>query len=76
MIDELSQFDKGRINAGHCPDCDHRGFVFGPRGGAAQNVECGNLKCRARFNITMMPMSRGIAFAQRIPKESDGGQTW
>jgi hypothetical protein len=32
-----------------CPDCG--GFIFrhGPRGGAAQNIEC--ITCKARFNV-------------------------
>ena len=76
MKSQLTLRSSDRIAAGHCPDCDHRGFVLGPRGGLAMNIECGNLQCRARFNITIAPMTRQVVFAQRIPKEVDGGTTW
>jgi hypothetical protein len=66
------------IADGYCPDCRHRGFVLGPRGGASQNIECGNLACRARFNITpaFMDSSGMFAFCHRIEKESEGGSDW
>lgn len=32
-----------------CPDCGCTIFRPGPRGGAAQNIEC--VKCKARFNV-------------------------
>ena len=41
------------IGRGHCPDCNYRGFVLGPRGGAAQNIECGNVECRHKFNVVI-----------------------
>jgi hypothetical protein len=70
-----------------CPDCG--GFVWrpGPRGGAAQNIEC--VGCGARFNITRWdrnydraaglpdrPGPMPIVWAQRIPSEKDGGGAW
>jgi hypothetical protein len=72
MLDEITL---GRLNAGHCPDCGYRGFVLGPRGGSAINIECGNVICRARFNVTCGLINR-IVWAQRIPKEDDGGSNW
>ena len=38
-----------------CPDCG--GFIFrpGPRGGAAQNIEC--VKCLSRFNVARYPVT-------------------
>lgn len=57
---------------GLCPDCGSPDFTYGPRGGAAQNIECKG--CRARFNITRM--AQGLAFAQRIPTQADGGPDW
>jgi hypothetical protein len=52
---------------GICPDCGHRGFLLGPRGGLAINIECGNGDCAARFNVT--PMGWGqLVFAQRIDR--------
>lgn len=62
------------IESGHCPDCDHRGFVIGPQGGMALNVECGNTDCRHRFNITRW---MGItAFVERLPSVAEGGVIW
>lgn len=43
-----------KIESGCCPDCGYRGFVLGPRGGSAQNIECGNVACRSRFNVAVM----------------------
>jgi hypothetical protein len=65
---------KDRIEAGHCPDCDYRGFVLGPKGGAAQNIECGNVECRSRFNVTFW--SSAVVMADRIEKVSEGGLPW
>ena len=61
-----------------CPDCG--GFIFrpGPRGGAAQNIEC--VQCGSRFKVLRWsPRPDGpvwIAWAQRIPSEEDGGGAW
>jgi hypothetical protein len=63
-----------KINDGHCPDCDYRGFIIGPRGGAAINIECASLDCRSRFNV--VNFGGRIMMAQRIPKQSDGGSDW
>ena len=66
--------DGDRLSQGHCPDCGYRGFVLGPLGGAAQNIECGNIQCRARFNVTVY--AGQVLFAQRIEKQSEGGPSW
>lgn len=58
------------VQRGYCPDCRHRGFLLGPRGGAAINIECGNLECRSRFNVT--PMGWGVmVFVERIPRATE-----
>lgn len=64
------------LELGRCADCGYRGFVLGPRGGAAQNIECGSLTCRARFNVVQNPLGQGLVFAERIPKERNGGARW
>lgn len=74
MLDQISDEDKAKIAMGHCPDCDYRGFVLGPRGGVAINIECGNLKCRARYNVTSYAGT--ILFAERTDKEDEGGPRW
>lgn len=71
--DFLPVSDLARITKGYCPRCNHRGFVFGPRGGPSQNVECGNIICRERFNITFHPMACNVVIGQRIEKQKDGG---
>lgn len=58
------------INRGNCPDCGSRGFVLGPRGGAAINVECASTACRSRFNVTTFGPQ--VVLAQRI----DNGGPW
>lgn len=62
-----------RIDLGHCPDCNYRGFILGPRGGSAINIECGNIECLARFNVSTGPLDHHIVLAQRIHKRADGG---
>jgi hypothetical protein len=62
------------ISHGRCPDCGYRGFILGPKGGAAQNIECGNVECRARWNVTTF--GGACVFAQRIPREDEGGSHW
>jgi transcription elongation factor Elf1 len=62
------------IDQGTCPDCGHRGFILGPRGGSAVNIECGG--CGARFNVTPGITSHHLVFAHRIPSKSDGGADW
>lgn len=76
MSDDLTKDQAERILSGHCPDCEYRGFVLGPRGGAAQNIECGNVECRARFNIVPLPTVPMSLWGQRIEKQRDGGFTW
>lgn len=73
---EIKGIDLDHMSAGFCPDCGWRGFVLGPRGGVAQNIECGNVMCRARFNVTQPFTSHRIVMAHRIPKQSEGGARW
>jgi len=69
--------EKILIGAGFCPDCGYRGFVLGPRGGVAINIECGNVDCRARFNIVSAPFNHTeLLFCDRIPREGEGGTVW
>lgn len=63
-----------RLSAGHCPLCEYRGFVLGPKAGINHNIECGNLNCRARFNVGMY--AGHITFGQRIEARRDGGPMW
>lgn len=62
-----------KIDSGHCPDCGHRGFVLGPRGGSAMNIECGNVACLARFNIGQHPFNHTIVMAHRIARRGPEG---
>lgn len=71
---EVGKSAREKLTAGNCPTCGYRGFVIGPRGGAAQNVECGNVDCRARFNVTHF--GGKIVMAQAIERESEGGSIW
>lgn len=64
----------GPLSDGHCPDCGHRGFVLGPRGGEALNIECGNVECRSRFNVAVI--AGWIAFAHRIASQAESGTVW
>lgn len=68
-----------------CPDCKGTIWRLGPRGGIAQNIECANPQCRARFNITRWHHDQELAakgspppivWAQRIPSEAEGGGEW
>lgn len=74
MRDNLGDSQRAAITRGNCPDCGYRGFVLGPVGGASHNVECGNVQCRARFNVTLY--AGAVAFAQRIDKREQGGSVW
>jgi hypothetical protein len=63
------------ISSGSCPVCHHRGFVLGPMaGGINLNIECANVKCRARFNVALY--AGRVQYAQRIEKRSEGGPEW
>lgn len=48
--ESLTDYERGRVKAGRCPDCGHEGFLAGPRGGMAQNFACANDDCGSRFN--------------------------
>lgn len=76
MTGMLPDDDVAKLDAGYCLDCGHRGFVLGPRGGNSTNIECGNLGCRARYNVAQLSMSHHIVMAHRIPKQSEGGSDW
>jgi hypothetical protein len=71
---ELDDAECEAMTRGHCPACNGRGFILGPQGGAATNLECANLECRARFNV--VNLSGQIIMAQTIPRESEGGIAW
>lgn len=70
----LSEEECNTLTRGHCPRCQARGFVLGPRGGVAINIECANLACRERFNVTSV--SGEIFLAELITRESEGGAQW
>jgi hypothetical protein len=73
-LDNLKPDDLARLSAGTCPRCGDRGFVIGPAGGAALNIECANLSCRARFNVVFRS---GEALMGHVnPREKDGGGRW
>lgn len=74
MSNQLSDIAAETIARGHCPNCGYRGFVLGPKGGVAQNIECGGLECRARFNIVRLP--DGSIWGERIENQSEGGSDW
>jgi hypothetical protein len=56
------------ISRGHCPDCTQRGFVIGPQGGSAINIECANLGCRSRFNASFY--AGNVLLVQRIDRSA------
>ena len=70
----LEQGHFNLLTRGICPQCRQRGFVLGPRGGAAQNIECADIACRARYNVTAYAGS--VVMAETIPRESEGGSRW
>jgi hypothetical protein len=71
-MNNLTDAELDAINRGHCPDCGHRGFVLGPRGGMSINVECGG--CATRFNVASSSFSHRIVMGQRLPTE--GSVKW
>lgn len=71
---EVDTDERTTLNSGRCPDCGGRGFVLGPRGGLNQNIECAQVSCRARFNVTLF--SGAVQAAQRIEKRIEGGPSW
>lgn len=74
MADWLDEQLVDLMSDGFCPDCGHRGWVLGPRGGASINIECGG--CRARFNVVQGSMSHRFIMAHRIPKKRESGVSW
>jgi hypothetical protein len=73
QVEMLTAEQIAAINRGRCPDCNHRGFVLGPRGGASVNIECGNLECLSRFNVAQNPYSHHMLVGHRIEKRGEGG---
>lgn len=71
---ELTDDAKVQLGKGHCPACGYRGFILGPRGGVAINIECGNLDCRARYNV--VPYGGVMLYAETIDREAEGGANW
>lgn len=65
-LGQLNDEQLKRMSDGYCPDCNHRGFVLGPRGGMSINIECGG--CRARFNVASFTHSHRFAWGQRIER--------
>lgn len=74
MDDNLPDADLFAITRGRCPRCKSRGFVIGPQGGAATNIECASLDCRRRYNVVFF--GGRCLMAQVIPSEADGGSEW
>lgn len=60
------------ISFGDCPQCRQRGFVIGPAGGAALNIECAALDCRTRYNVVFFAGSARMG--QVIGNGSTGPQ--
>lgn len=50
-VRDLDEAQRASIARGYCPVCNHPGFRLGPKGGVAQNIECMNAQCHARFNV-------------------------
>lgn len=74
LEDEVPDDERVTLNAGRCPDCGGRGFVLGPRGGMNQNIECAQIRCRARFNVAIF--AGAVQHAERIEKRVEGGPRW
>jgi hypothetical protein len=53
------------MSGGFCPDCAHRGFRLGPRGGATTNIQCGG--CEQPFNVTTLGWS--VVMGHRLPRD-------
>lgn len=65
-LETLDDEQLRRMSDGHCPDCNHRGFVLGPRGGMSINIACGG--CGARFNVASSSASHRFVWGQRIDR--------
>jgi hypothetical protein len=49
--------------------------MIGPKAGLSLNLECGDVKCRKRYNV-ISHYSHRIAMGQHLPKQEDGGADW
>ncbi len=38
--ERLTEYELELVGSGLCPDCEHKGFLAGPRGGMSQNFKC------------------------------------
>ena len=74
MIEDVNEAMLNMLSSGHCPICARRGFVLGPQGGSAINIECANLDCRRRFNVTLF--AGQVMMAQQIERRGEGGPIW
>jgi hypothetical protein len=75
MILKFEQLDDAQLKKmsdGYCPDCGHKGFVLGPRGGMSINIECGG--CRNRFNVASSSHSHRFLWGQRIDRAGNWGE--
>src|SRR4029434_10212866 len=66
---QLTDMERDVMSKGFCPDCGHRGFVLGPRGGAAINVSCGGGE--ARFNVPTF--GHDVVMGERLPRDAPQG---
>jgi hypothetical protein len=73
-IEHLSEEACDKLSRGYCVVCSYRGFVLGPMGGAALNIECGNVECRQRYNAATW--SGRVIGAHLIEREDQGGIPW
>jgi hypothetical protein len=65
------------LSRARCPDCGYRGVCIGPMAVGvvtAVNVECGNLNCRHRFNVSYY--AGQAQFAHRLESAAEGGVLW
>jgi hypothetical protein len=51
MIRDLTELEDRLLTKGFCPFCGTTEFLKGPAAALAQNIECKNPDCAARFNV-------------------------
>lgn len=57
---DVTPSERQLINRGVCPCCHQQGWLAGPRGGMAINIECST--CGLRANVFELP--RGVEALQ------------